>query len=403
MHRCQLCRRHTALQWLNFGPQPICNRFLRTSDEPFPFYPLAVGYCPDCGGVQLAQPMPVEELRPRFDWITYSEPESHLEELADLLRALPGITPAATVGGLSSADEPCLRRLRARGLLRTWVAEKTTDLGIHEPRAGTESIQQVLTATTAARLVERHGRADVLVVRYLLEHAHDLARLLDSLHRLIVPGGYLAVEVPDARRALAGCDYSTVWEEHTIYFTPATLRQALTRAGFEVVFLGSFPYPLDDAVVAIARPMAPRPATLPPDALHEETARAARFVRQFASQRGRYWRYFEQFRRTQGRIAFLGAGHLSCAMINYFRLAPLIDMVIDDQPHKQGMFMAGSRLPIHSAVALLEQNVKLCCMSVRPEIEARVRQKNQTFLDRGGILASIFPASPSALVVGASA
>jgi hypothetical protein len=90
-------------------------------------------------------------------------------------------------------------------------------------------------------------------------------------------------------------------------------------------------------------------------------------------------------------------------MINYFGLAPFIDMVIDDQPHKQGMFMAGSRLPIRSAAALLEQNVKLCCMSVRPEIEPRVRQKNQAFLDRGGILASIFPASPSALVLGALA
>lgn len=402
MQCCQLCRRNVAARWLDLGPQPISNRFLRTPDEPAPAFPLVIGYCPECAGVQLQRPVPAAELRPRFEWITYSEPESHLDELADMLRELPGITPASTVGGISPIDAPCLHKLRARGLERIWIADPVADLGVHERPAGIESLQQALTPETAARLADHHGRADLLVVRYLLEHAQDLARVLAALHGLVTSHGYLVIEVPDARRALAGCDYSTIWEEHPLYFTPTTLIGAVARTGFDVVFWRSFPYPLDDAAVVVARPVAhavTHAVTPPTCDLHEETQRAERFVRQFAEQRDRYRRFFQRYRRDQGRIALLGAGHLSCAVINYFELAPFIDVVIDDHPHKQGMYMPGSRLPIRGSAALLEHDVKLCCTTVRPEIEPRVREKNQAFLSRGGVMASIFPASPSALVL----
>ena len=59
--------------------------------------------------------------------------------------------------------------------------------------------------------------------------------------------------------------------------------------------------------------------------------------------------------------------------------------------------MPGSRLPIRGPEALLDHGVKLCCMSVRPEIEARVVEKNRPFLASGGRLSSIFPDSPFAL------
>ena len=67
------------------------------------------------------------------------------------------------------------------------------------------------------------------------------------------PEGYVVFEVPDATRALDRLDYTTVWEEHVLYFTPATLRGCLERAGFEVVSLESYPYTLENSLVAIVR------------------------------------------------------------------------------------------------------------------------------------------------------
>ena len=76
-----------------------------------------------------------------------------------------------------------------------------------------------------------------------------------------------------------------------------------------------------------------------------------------------------------------------------------IDCVIDDNPHKRGLFMPGSRLPIVGSSALLERGIRLCLLSLNPIGEQKVIEKNAAFVAAGGAFASIFPASERALPV----
>jgi hypothetical protein len=400
MKSCRLCRQPSVRDLLDLGQQPASNRYRPSPDGPEYVHPLIVGVCRACGLVQLDNPMPPSEVRPRFDWITYSEPEGHLDDLAQQVRRLPGLTAESAVVGVSRYDDSTLRRLGERDLSRTRGLSLADDFGITVPGAGAESIQARLTPSTASEVAARHGRADLVVARYVLEHAHDTAAFLAGLRELVVPGGHIVFEVPDCMRALESCEYSTLWEEHPCYFTPATLRYCLARAGLEVVSLHSYPYPVDNALVAIARvPVQSQPAPLPDD-VETEVARGSRFLREFLICKARQQAFFtEQSRR--GKIAFLGAGHLSCAYLNLFELASLVDLVIDDHPKKKGMFMPGSRLPILGREALLAHGVRLCLMSVRPEIEDAVIDKNRAFLAVGGVLASLFPGSPYALRLAA--
>jgi hypothetical protein len=398
MHVCRLCRQPAVNKFLDLGPQPIRNRFLASRDGVEYLHPLVVGYCRACGVVQLHQPPPPQELRARFDWITYNEPEGHLDQLAEDIARLPGLTNQSVVCGISYKDGSTLRRLGERGFARTWTIDLRADLGIDEPCAGIESVQDCLTPEIARAVTAKHGRADVVVVRHALEHSHDPRRVLDALRALMAPRGYLVVEVPDSVCGLEGRDYRMIWEEHVFYFTPATLRACLARAGFEVASLHSFPQGAEHSLVAIARPAA---ALAPPDArlLPAETARAERFLTGFGPERGRCRAFFANRRREVGMIAFLGAGHHSAGLLNFFGLGEFVEFVVDDNPRKMGMFMPGSRLPILPPDALLERGVKLCFMGVRPEAEDRVIDRNRPFLAAGGVLASIFPGSHHALAV----
>src|SRR5689334_17626978 len=82
---CRICGRASIRQRLDFGPQAIRNRFLRSHEESEYRHALAVGCCCACGLMQLADPPPVAELCPRFDWIQYNEPEGHLDAVAAAL------------------------------------------------------------------------------------------------------------------------------------------------------------------------------------------------------------------------------------------------------------------------------------------------------------------------------
>ena len=247
-------------------------------------------------------------------------------------------------------------------------------------------------------MATKHGRPDVVVMRHVLEHAHDINGLLDALRCLVAPHGYLIFEVPDCQRALERCDYSTAWEEHVFYFTAATLQHSLAQAGFAKVYFRVFPYSDENSLVAIVRA---GPASSPKGfpQLTEEIGQADRFLRGFAEQRERYRSYFAAQRRQRGKIAFLGAGHRCGGLLNFFELRTLMEFVADDNPNKKGMFMPGCRLPILGSEELIERDIKLCCMSVRPESEDAVIARNKAFLARGGSLVSIFPDSRYSLPI----
>ncbi len=398
MATCRLCLYDGITNWLDFGPQTLTNRFLRSQDETEYLHPCRLGVCRHCGTLQLESPVPVDEMRPRFDWISYNEPESHLDEVARILASLPGVSPLSTVGGITYKDESTLKRLHTLGLPNSWLAHPQTDLGLRSPLGGIESVQDRLTVPTADLLVAKFGRPDILLIRHVLEHSYDIHEVLRTARAIVKPDGYVLFEMPDSRKALERSDYTTVWEEHLFYFTPATLRQCFAVSGFEVAYLNRFYYSQEDVLVAIVKPSAgayPLPLAGPERAY--EIDRADRFIRAFPRARDRIYAMIAGFARTRGKVAMLGAGHLSGAFINLYGLNGLIDFVADDNPKKHGLFMPGSKAPILPSSELVSRDIKLCLMTVRAEIEDAVAAKNLAFTARGGVLASVFPESKYAL------
>jgi hypothetical protein len=325
-------------------------------------------------------------------WITYNEPERHLDELASVLAKLPGITTRSTFAGLSYKDDSTLARLNRLGF-STWRPFKRTDFGIEHPFAGIESVQARLIPETAHALASKFGNPDMLLCRHVLEHTHDTQAALECVSHLVRPGGYVVFEVPDTARALARLDYTTVWEEHTLYFTPATLRGCLEQHGsFEVMSLESYPYTLEDSLIVIAQ-VVPGRAAIEHSSPCGELERAALFASEFPRTRD----HIRQTLCDRGRIAMLGAGHHTSAFVNLYGLAEHIEFVADDNAKKQGVLMPGSRLPVVPTSELVNREIDLCLMTVRPEIEAAVVAKNAVFTARGGTLASVFPDSAYSL------
>ena len=401
MDKCLVCGAQSVGLLLDFGPQPICNRFLTSPEEEEATFPMCVGQCNTCGLVQSLLPVPAEELKPRSDWITYNEPEGHLDRLADTIAALPNLTKNSVLGGITFKDDTLLRRMRERGFAQTWRLDPRADLGIADVGVGVETIQDRLNTEAVARIAQSRGKADVVIARHIWEHTSDPAGFVSALKELMTPGGYLILEIPDCERAIASRDYSTIWEEHSLYFTPATFQQSASVCALSVEQYECFPYSLENSLVAITRSAqgTVRPALLD-TLLQKEKERAQDFAAGLPAQREKIGRFFARFRKEQGKVAMLGAGHLAATFINLLQLKEYFTCLVDDNPHKRGSYMPGSRLPIYESSALLEQDIKLCLLSVNAESEDRVIEKNKAFTEAGGTFHSIFPASKHALPVG---
>ena len=261
-----------------------------------------------------------------------------------------------------------------------------------------ETIQDRLTPDVSDEIVRAIGLADVVVVRHILEHAHDTQRFTKAVKKLVKPNGYLVFEVPDCTKALEDFDYSCPWEEHILYFTPETFKRGLALGGMDLISYASYPHELEDSLVAIVRPSTDEhPSHAVNPVSDRERHRATHYAQALRQHQEKLGTYLSDFCRNQGKVAMLGAGHLACTFINLLDLKDHIEFVADDNPNKRGLFMPGSRLPILGSEALIDENIKLCLLTVAPQVECRVVANNQGFVQRGGTFSSIFPASKMAL------
>lgn len=401
MSRCLVCSRPEVERLLELGPQPVTNRFPHTADESEFAHPMTFGACRSCGTAQLLDFPPASELKPLCDWIAYNEPEPHLDGLADRLAALPGIGPDSVVLGVTAKDDSLLRRLRERGISGTRLLDPREDLGEPDPRAFVETIQGLLTPQRTRLVAERRGRADLVIARHIFEHAHDPASFFDALAELIKPGGRIVLEAPDCGRALRDRDYSMLWEEHSLYLTADTFARAVKTFGADIERFENHPYALEDSMVVVARP-APRLGE-PPEAPEAKAAleQARRYATGLDEKRRRLRAWALEAARDGGKLALFGAGHLGAVWINVLGLRDLIAFIVDDNAHKKGLRMPGSRLPIVGSDALLDPKVSWALMAFHPGSEESVIAKNRAFTERGGRFASIFPGSPRSLEAAA--
>ncbi|MCG3205121.1 MAG: hypothetical protein KCHDKBKB_01838 [Elusimicrobia bacterium] len=384
---------------MDLGAQPMTNRFLSSKEALEYTHPLSIGLCRSCLVVQLVGPPPPVEIKSRFEWLTYNEPEKHLDDLAQAILGLPGLTSKSVVAGVTFKDRSLLERLRNLNGMATVQLDPRTDFGINDPLAGLETLQELLNPALANKIVEKRGKFDVVVVRHMLEHVHALKPFIAAIKTLVKMNGYVVLEVPDCKRALAGKDYSMIWEEHVSYFTEMTLKSFLNYHNIDVITLQNHPYPLENSLIVIGKiGSAEKSGALSQQKDMDETSLFKNFVNGFAEVKRGLHLFLKEFQKNHGRLAILGAGHLSCMFINILDLKNYFEFVVDDNIHKTGLFMPGSHLPIVASQELVRKKIKLCLLGVNPENEDRLIQTQKEFVANGGTFASIFPGSSRSLM-----
>src|SRR4030042_872642 len=408
MSTCTGCKSKQVKILLDLGMQPVCSRFLKKPEDTKKEYhhQLILGQCQACGLVQLVNLFPLDRILPLYDWVVrYAEPEEHLDKLAETIAKLVGLkgeskVSKSTACGISFKDDSLLQRLENMSFSNAWRLELEKDLGIRTTPAGPESVQDKFDIKKAKEMAAKHGKQDIVIARHILEHAYDVLGFLEALGELVKPEGYIVIEVPGCNQALDQLDYTTIWEEHTAYFTEQTFKHLIAANHCFIKHFEEVPYPLESSLIAVIQPekQKGKVKTMKTIAMYkkilvDEIKRAEGFAKGFSKRKEEWRNYLSK----TNRIALFGAGHLACGFINFFNLKEFVDLVIDDNPNKKGWFMPGSALPILGSEALIGKKIELCLLSLNPRNEEKVVMKNQEFINQDGVFLSIFPSSKYAL------
>jgi hypothetical protein len=178
---------------------------------------------------------------------------------------------------------------------------------------------------------------------------------------------------------------------------PETLRALLQNSGFEVLAIQTPPYSL----VGITQVQRPRSEIqgLPAELLATELERGKTFAEEYPRRKKEVSTFLEKTRQTKGKVALFGAGHVSCTFVNLLELRNQIEFVADDHPHKRGLFMPGSHLPILGSTCLVERGIRVCLTSSSQETERKIATNCFSFVKAGGEFVSIFSGRPTSMPV----
>ena len=391
---CRVCRSTNPRFVTDFGDLAVTNQFVATGKKPAFRQPISWHECSHCGVVQLTKTPPLDQLRHEFPWLVYREPDGHLDStVTDLIR-VADLKPHNRIVGLSYDDWPLLKRVQI-GTVQ--LLDPVIDLGITCRHYGMETVQAHWTFDGARRLAQKYDRFDVMVARYALEHAHNAAEFLAACHEILVPGGFLLIEVPDCSQAFRDLDVTVVWEEHVLYFTERTLLQGLSAAGFETQHFQRVPDPLEDRLVWIGKSTGSTKTEHPASAVVPADPVVSRFADQWPHERNSMRAWAEGIRQDGGRLAVFGAGHRACTLIDIMGLAEFVECIIDDSAEKQAFSFPAGGLPIQGSVALLDRQISCCLLAVSPGVEDRIVSRNAEYVARGGTFVSCYPSSSRAL------
>jgi hypothetical protein len=235
------------------------------------------------------------------------------------------------------------------------VAEAAVALGIP-----TETV--FLGRETAARVVEEHGRASLLVGNNVLAHVPDLNDFVAGLSSCS-RRGHAHDGVPAPAPLVDEVQFDTIYHEHFSYFSLLAARTCSRRHGLAVVDVEELPTHGGSLRVYVrheeaAGEPAPGVAALVereraagldgPDTYARFGARVTGVCRSLVS--------FLEEARSEGRaVVGYGAPAKGNTLLNACEITPeLIAYTVDLSPHKQGHFLPGSRLPIHAPGRILE-------------------------------------------------
>jgi SAM-dependent methyltransferase len=363
---CRLCGEELNRTFVDLGSSPPCEGYLRGDqlDQPEVFYPLHVRICDRCLLVQLPAYVDAHDIFSDYAYFSsYSDSwVAHAGRFVEEMTARLGLDASSLVVEVASNDGYLLQHVVARGIPVVGI-EPAANIAQVALERGVRTEVVFLGERSGKEIADRYGKADLVVGNNVFAHTPELLDFARGLRALVADGGLVSLEFPHLLRLIEGRQYDTIYHEHYSYFTLRTAAAALTAADLtvvDVVELGTHGGSL--RVLAQPAGAAGEPSPTVAKVLADEAAAGLHTVEGhagFATAVLEVKRDLLQLlvdASKQGlSVAGYGAPGKGNTLLNHCGVrSDLLPFTVDRSPHKQGLFLPGTHIPIHAPEQLRE-------------------------------------------------
>jgi SAM-dependent methyltransferase len=364
---CRFCGAPLTVTFADLGTSPLANSYLSREQlgAKEPFFPLHAYVCAGCRLVQVAEFESAAHIFSEYAYFS-SFSESWLEHARRFAEAATrrfALGPKSLVVEVASNDGYLLQYFARSGVPVLGV-EPAANVAAAAQAKGIETRVRFMGRALGEELAREGRQADLLVGNNVFAHVPDLHDFTAGLARTLKPAGTLSLEFPHLLRLIEESQFDTIYHEHFSYFSLATAARVLARHGLEVFDVeelathgGSLRVYAGHAAQAAAR------RTANPDRVLEAERRGGlerletyqAFAKQVEATKASLLEFLKKAKRDGKQVVGYGAPAKGNTLLNYCGVGgDLIAYTVDRSPHKQGLFLPGTHIPIHAPERIAE-------------------------------------------------
>jgi SAM-dependent methyltransferase len=355
---CRLCGSLDRDVVLDLGVSPLSNKLVDPARRRHaePFYPLRLLVCRACRLVQVDEFVSPADLFSEYSYFSsYSNLWlTHAREYADMVVPRFSLGPGTKVVELASNDGYLLQYFATRGIPVLGV-EPAANVAAKAAEKGLPTVTEFFGVDTARRLLAVGHAADLLVANNVLAHVPDLNGFVEGVRILLKPTGVATFEFSHVLRMIQGNQFDSIYHEHFCYFSLHVVERVLARHGLSVFDVEELPTHGGSLRVFVAPEGAGRAVAASVGRVLADEGEAGLdsvdCYRSFAARVKGAKRDLLAFligvRRAGKSVVGYGAAAKGNTLLNYCGIrTDFLDYVADRSPHKQGLLLPGTGIPV---------------------------------------------------------
>jgi SAM-dependent methyltransferase len=359
--KCRFCDTELKHLLLDLGMSPLANAYLneKSLHKSELFYPLRVFVCHECLLVQLSEN--VESPEKIFSEYLYFSSYSqtwlkHIEEFVVNIMKKFRFDKDSQIIEIASNDGYLLKHFKNKEIPILGIEPASNIAKIAEEK-GINTINKFFGEEIANELKNKGKDADLLIAINVLPHIPNIQDFVKGIKKILKLDGVCIIQFSTYMIPfLRDTEFDSIYHEHFSYFSMLSLQKILTSFGltiFDVEELsihgGSLriyvkhaensTISIDEKVNELIEKEKKEGLSFPSN--YEEFSKRVNKIKLGI------WNFFISAKRDGKKVIAYGAPAKGNTMLNFCGIGrDLLEYTVDISPHKQGLFLPGTHIPI---------------------------------------------------------
>ena len=358
-YKCRFCNYEIKSVFVDLGISPLSNSFLKYEnlEDSEKKFPLKVFVCGNCFLVQLPEFETPENIFKEYAYFSsYSKSWlKHAENYANMISKKNNLKKDNLVVELASNDGYLLQFFKNKGIQVTGIEPAANVAKVAEGN-GIKTIVDFFGEELATKLSDKGTKADLIIGNNVLAHVPDINDFVKGISILLKVTGTVNMEFPHLLQLIKHNQFDTIYHEHFSYLSLSTVKkifefhnliifdveEILTHGGSLRIYAkcktNNF-FKIQNSVNNILEKE--KNFGLMDLSFYLE------FTKKVESVKKELIEFFNNTKQNGKKIVCYGAAAKGNTLLNFCKInQDCIDYVVDNNPHKQGLYLPGSHIPI---------------------------------------------------------